>query len=216
MTKKPTEHKPAPTHSFAQAVEQVRQTAAATQRIRDAFSDAQKTSEILQQAIGLNDLKKHSQLLDAQVDMREAIRRAFEDSALPNLNPSITSTGIKATDLAKAATFNRALGQDKIAAAFPARIPHRLTQYLDAESGALSDKASPANLHDAIATAKDIGRLVRKARETRKLSQQSFADLTGVGRRFISELENGKATLEFDKVVSVAAAAGIDLMARER
>ena len=40
--------------------------------------------------------------------------------------------------------------------------------------------------------------------------------MAGVGRRFISELENGKATLEIDKVLKVAAAAGIDFLARER
>lgn len=72
--------------------------------------------------------------------------------------------------------------------------------------------ASPAR----IATAQDLGDLVREERELRKLSQQAFADLVGVGRRFISELENGKATLEFDKVVGVASAIGIDLVARKR
>jgi len=48
------------------------------------------------------------------------------------------------------------------------------------------------------------------------LNQQQFADVAGVGRRFISELENGKATLEFDRVLQVSKAAGIDLYARQR
>jgi len=68
----------------------------------------------------------------------------------------------------------------------------------------------------AIASAQDLGQLVREAREQRKLSQQAFADLVGVGRRFISELENGKATLEFGKVLQVASATGIDVLARRR
>ncbi len=67
-----------------------------------------------------------------------------------------------------------------------------------------------------ITSVADIGVLVRAARERQKLSQQSFADLAGVGRRFLSELENGKGTLEFDKVLKVAAASGIDLFAKER
>jgi y4mF family transcriptional regulator len=67
-----------------------------------------------------------------------------------------------------------------------------------------------------ITTAVDIGRLVLNARQERALSQQHFADLAGVGRRFISELENGKPTLEFDKVLQVAGAIGIDLFAKER
>ena len=73
----------------------------------------------------------------------------------------------------------------------------------------------PAAVHK-IASAGDLGRLLRAAREERGLSQQAFADLAGVGRRFVSELENGKATLEIDKVLSVAAAAGIDVFARRR
>ncbi|PWE53683.1 hypothetical protein DEM27_24395 [Metarhizobium album] len=62
----------------------------------------------------------------------------------------------------------------------------------------------------------DLGHMVRRSRELRKLSQQEFADLAGVGRRFVSELENGKPTLEFAKVLQVARAAGISLIARDR
>lgn len=62
----------------------------------------------------------------------------------------------------------------------------------------------------------DLGRLVRAARERRNLSQQDFADLAGVGRRFVSELENGKSTLELGKVLQTASAAGIDVLARPR
>jgi HTH-type transcriptional regulator/antitoxin HipB len=68
----------------------------------------------------------------------------------------------------------------------------------------------------AIASARDLGELVREARDELQLSQQAFADLVGVGRRFISELENGKLTLELGKVLEVASAAGIDVLARRR
>lgn len=68
----------------------------------------------------------------------------------------------------------------------------------------------------AVSSVADIGELVRAYRKRSKLSQQAFADLAGVGRRFVSELENGKGTLEFEKVLKVAAAAGIDLVALER
>ena len=60
----------------------------------------------------------------------------------------------------------------------------------------------------------ELGLLVRKARERRNQSQQSFADLAGVGRRFVSELENGKATLELGKVLKVMRAAGISIFAQ--
>lgn len=60
----------------------------------------------------------------------------------------------------------------------------------------------------------DLGLLIRKARERRNQSQQNFADLAGVGRRFVSELENGKATLELGKVLKVMRAAGLSIFAR--
>ena len=62
-----------------------------------------------------------------------------------------------------------------------------------------------------IHSASDIGHAVRKARKARGLTQQEFADLAGVGRRFLSELEAGKPTLEIGKVLKVVAAAGIRL-----
>lgn len=56
-----------------------------------------------------------------------------------------------------------------------------------------------------------LGQAVRSARKARRLTQQKFADLAGVGRRLVSDLEGGKQTLEIGKVLKVAAAAGIRL-----
>ncbi len=58
--------------------------------------------------------------------------------------------------------------------------------------------------------------MIRAARKRMKFNQQSFADAAGVGRRFVSELESGKPTLEFDKVMRVCAIAGVELFAAER
>lgn len=65
-------------------------------------------------------------------------------------------------------------------------------------------------------SAGDVGALVKNVRKARGLSQQDFSDLAGIGRRFLSELENGKPTLEFDKVLRAANAAGVDLFAHRR
>ena len=65
-------------------------------------------------------------------------------------------------------------------------------------------------------TSGDLGPLIRKSRKAMKFSQQQFADAAGVGRRFLSELENGKPSLEFDKVIACALAAGIDIFAKPR
>jgi y4mF family transcriptional regulator len=62
----------------------------------------------------------------------------------------------------------------------------------------------------------EIGAMVRTARKAMKLNQTELAAHAGVGRRFVSELESGKPSLEFDKVLACAAAVGIDVGARAR
>jgi len=68
----------------------------------------------------------------------------------------------------------------------------------------------------SIRTVSDLGAMIRKSRKAMKLNQTEFAAHAGVGRRFISELESGKGSLEFDKVIACARAAGIDMHARSR
>lgn len=62
----------------------------------------------------------------------------------------------------------------------------------------------------------ELGLMVRDARKAMKMNQAEFAAHAGVGRRFVSELEGGKPSLEFDKVLACAGAAGIDLFAKPR
>ena len=61
--------------------------------------------------------------------------------------------------------------------------------------------------------AADLGVLVRQARESLGQSQAVFASGAGVGRRFLSELESGKPTLEIGKVLAVCQAAGVLVLA---
>ncbi|KEO88922.1 hypothetical protein EH31_15960 [Erythrobacter longus] len=69
---------------------------------------------------------------------------------------------------------------------------------------------------ERIRSVAELGALVRRARKAMKMNQSEFAAHAGVGRRFVSELEGGKASLEFDRVMACAQAAGIDLTARLR
>jgi len=62
-----------------------------------------------------------------------------------------------------------------------------------------------------VRTVADIGRRVRDARKAMGMTQQRFADLAGVGRRFLIELEQGKPTLEIERVLAVCQAAGLKL-----
>ena len=60
-----------------------------------------------------------------------------------------------------------------------------------------------------------FGAMVREAREALKLRQEDIVFTTGVGRRFIIELEAGKPSCQLGKALVVAAAVGLrpfDLM----
>ena len=59
-----------------------------------------------------------------------------------------------------------------------------------------------------ISTISDLGKAVRDDRNRRHMTQTEFASLCGVGQDYISELENGKATMEIGKVLSIVIALG--------
>lgn len=62
----------------------------------------------------------------------------------------------------------------------------------------------------------DIGRLVRTHRKSQSATQAEFASLCGVGVRFISDLENGKPTVELGKVLHVLQCLGLDVSIQPR
>lgn len=62
-----------------------------------------------------------------------------------------------------------------------------------------------------IKSVKDLGLLVKEARKKQKLTQVELAQLSNLGTRFISDLENGKPTCEIEKVLKVVANLGIKL-----
>ncbi len=62
-----------------------------------------------------------------------------------------------------------------------------------------------------IQTAADIGMEIRRQRKLGGLTLSEAAGLTNVGVRFLSELENGKPTVRFDKLLHVLHALGLNL-----
>jgi HTH-type transcriptional regulator / antitoxin HipB len=62
-----------------------------------------------------------------------------------------------------------------------------------------------------ILSMEDLALIVRQKRKQDKLTQADFAAICGVGTRFISDLENGKSTVEFGKVLQVIKALGLAL-----
>jgi HTH-type transcriptional regulator/antitoxin HipB len=60
-------------------------------------------------------------------------------------------------------------------------------------------------------TAADIGTAVREKRKEDGLTLADAAALCGVGYRFMSDLENGKETVQVGKVLKVLTALGLDM-----
>jgi HTH-type transcriptional regulator/antitoxin HipB len=71
-------------------------------------------------------------------------------------------------------------------------------------------------LKSKVATAADIGMAVRKKRKEDGLTLAEAAALCGVGYRFMSDLENGKETVQVGKTLKVLAALGLDMTIAER
>jgi len=57
----------------------------------------------------------------------------------------------------------------------------------------------------------DIGSLIRKKRVGLGMTQSQLADITGNGTRFISDLENGKQTMQIGKVLDTLQVLGLDV-----
>lgn len=57
----------------------------------------------------------------------------------------------------------------------------------------------------------NLGEYIREKRTLHNLTQQELAERSGVGVRFVRELEHGKATVQLDKVNKVLALFGEEL-----
>ena len=67
-----------------------------------------------------------------------------------------------------------------------------------------------------IANAEDIGRIVRRKRKADGLTLEEAAAVCGVSYAFLSALENGKQTVQLNKLLQVFTCLGIELEARPR
>ena len=61
----------------------------------------------------------------------------------------------------------------------------------------------------AILDSKSFGLLIRTERKAQKLTQEQLAGLTGVGVRFVRELEAGKKSCQIGLALQVAASLGL-------
>lgn len=62
-----------------------------------------------------------------------------------------------------------------------------------------------------IASTGDLGRAIRSKRKEIGMRQETAAGMTGVGTKFLSQLENGKETAELGKALQVLHKMGLEL-----
>lgn len=67
-----------------------------------------------------------------------------------------------------------------------------------------------------ITDTKSLGLLIRKERKAQGLTQEQLAGLTGVGVRFVRELEAGKESCQFGRALQVTDALGLTITVNSR
>ena len=65
--------------------------------------------------------------------------------------------------------------------------------------------------HKQLNTTAEVGGFIRAERKKQKLSQLQLAGLANTGIRFISDLENGKGTVQLQKLLAVVSALGLSM-----
>ena len=61
-----------------------------------------------------------------------------------------------------------------------------------------------------------FGKMVRERRKKLGYTQQYIHEVTGISASFLSDLENGKATIELGKAIHIANLLGLDMELKER
>ena len=60
-----------------------------------------------------------------------------------------------------------------------------------------------------ITTMLEVAEIVRKTRKSQKISQTILSQASTVGLRFVGDIERGKPSVQFDKLLSVLTSLGI-------
>jgi len=68
-------------------------------------------------------------------------------------------------------------------------------------------------MENNVPDSKELAGIIKDTRKAQGLTQDDLAGLIGTGRRFISDLEKGKSTVQLGKVLLVLSALGIGLYA---
>lgn len=80
----------------------------------------------------------------------------------------------------------------------------------------LGKKMTAPSTTNSIANPHALGALLRGRRKAQRLTLEDLSGLSGLGVRFLSELERGKPTAELGKAMLVLATLGLELYAVPR
>ena len=72
------------------------------------------------------------------------------------------------------------------------------------------------SMENQIISVSQIGEVIQKERKRQKVLQRDLAELSGVSLHFLSNLENGKPSVEFQKVLLVLRSLGISMLLSPR
>jgi y4mF family transcriptional regulator len=77
---------------------------------------------------------------------------------------------------------------------------------------------SALTIFDAVTikSSQDLGNVVRAFRTSQSLTQADILGLANTGNRFIVELENGKPTVQLQKVLDVLDVLGLELVVQKK
>ena len=65
--------------------------------------------------------------------------------------------------------------------------------------------------YNKLVSTKDIGLLIKTTRKAQGVTQEQLAGVANTGIRFISDLENGKPTIQVNKLLNVLSALGLGM-----
>lgn len=80
----------------------------------------------------------------------------------------------------------------------------------------MANEQSKSNQSVKIKSTKELGNLVREFRVAQKMTQADILGLANTGNRFIVELENGKPTVQFQKVLDVLDTLGLEVVIQKK
>ncbi|MET3105237.1 HTH-type transcriptional regulator/antitoxin HipB [Oxalobacteraceae bacterium GrIS 2.11] len=67
-----------------------------------------------------------------------------------------------------------------------------------------------------VGSTEEIGDLIRQARKEQGINQVLAAGMFGSGNRFISDAENGKKTIQAQKLLDLLAMVGLEIVIRRK